>query len=215
MRLVCMSDIHSKFKQLGNIPDGDVFVYAGDWSLPGNESEMHHFAAFLMQLPHKYKVVIAGNHDWAAERLGRRETRRILTLNGSNTSVRYLEHESCIINDVFFFGSPFTPNFGDWAYMLPFGSLKRKWDQIPDETNVLITHGPPFGIGDISLYGMQNAGCPYLSDKTSSLPNLKVHVYGHIHFSYGLSERNGVRYVNASTCTEKYEPTNPAFVVDI
>jgi Icc-related predicted phosphoesterase len=144
------------------------------------------------------------------------ETKRILTIDGSNMSVKYLDHDSCTIHGVSFFGSPYTPDFGGWAYMIPDEELKRKWDQIPEETNVLITHGPPFGIGDFSSYKMENAGCRHLATRVNNLPNLKAHIYGHIHHAYGVTERNKVIYANVSTCSNRYDgDINPAVVLDI
>lgn len=63
MRLVCISDTHglqNNFK----IPDGDVLIHAGDFCNTGIERDVHEFAKWLDRLPHRWKAVIAGNHDW-------------------------------------------------------------------------------------------------------------------------------------------------------
>jgi Icc-related predicted phosphoesterase len=201
--------------EIKEVPYGDVFVFAGDYSLPGREIEMHAFASWVAHLPHKYKVIISGNHDRAAEFLGKRKTEEILTTNNAYNNIFYLENSTCCIEGINFYGSPNTPELGNWAFMRPRSEIGRIWYGIPDDTNVLITHGPPRGICDASGYKLEKAGCEALRCATANLSSLKVHIFGHIHHAYGSTIKNNVLYANVSTANEDYEMVNPAVVIDV
>lgn len=94
--------------------------------------------------------------------------------------------------------------------------LHDRWMQIPEDTDVLITHGPPQGIGDEVTLGSecQNVGCVDLLHRIDQL-SLNAHIFGHIHEGYGDYQRGKTRLINASTCTARYEPTNPPIVLDL
>ena len=103
----------------------------------------------------------------------------------------------------------------DWAFMLDRGKpLRDAWGLIPDNTDVLITHGPPQGVGDTSCIGGSNVGCRDLLDRIDEL-RLKAHIFGHIHEGYGSYQRDDTTLINASTCTERYEPTNPPVIFEL
>lgn len=216
MKLVCISDTHNRSNNV-HIPDGDVLVHSGDFTMSGGVKEFIFFAGGLKKLPHENIVVIAGNHDWLAES---DPSLAKSIIEGSRPGVKYLHDESVEINGVNFYGSPYTPEFFNWAFNLPRGNyLKDKWDQIPDSTDVLITHGPPHMIGDMvarenSLI-VDNAGCVDLARRIRNLPNIKCHVYGHIHEEYGLRTINGVKYANASILNDKYEPVNAPIIIEL
>ena len=116
-------------------------------------------------------------------------------------------------------GSPWQPNFYDWAFNLPRlgDEIKSKWDMIPDDTDILITHGPPQEIRDfVSNWrqGDMNVGCELLRYRIDQIKPL-LHVFGHIHGAYGGALINETLFINASTCTERYEPSNKPIVVDL
>lgn len=103
----------------------------------------------------------------------------------------------------------------NWAFMLDRGqALREVWAQIPENTDVLITHGPPLGFGDATYIGSRNVGCADLLERIDDL-RLRVHVFGHIHEGYGVYKRRSTALVNASTCTEWYEPTNPPVLFEL
>lgn len=210
MKLVCISDTHSLHRQIPEIPDGDVLIHAGDCLGQGTLENIQEFNEWLGSLPHEHKIVIAGNHDWAFQ-----ETPELA--RAALTNAIYLEDSGVEIRDVRFWGSPWTPTFMDWAFMLDRGNpLYQKWKLIPDNTDVLITHGPPHGIGDEVNLGFktQNAGCIHLSDRVAQL-SPKVHVFGHIHEGYGQYQRGNTRIVNASTCDSRYQPINPPIMLEL
>lgn len=211
MRLVCFSDTHKLHQQV-LIPNGDILIYAGDMCGRGSEKSACKFITWLSNKPHKHKVIIAGNHDRCFELPN---TKQILKQVAKENNVIYLEHEPVIINGLNFFGSPYQPEFCNWAFNVPRGErLERLWSQIPDNTDILITHGPPYGILDLVMSGV-HVGCSDLRTRINNLPNLKVNIFGHIHFSYGKEIHNDVTYVNASICTEAYEPLNQPWIIDI
>lgn len=94
--------------------------------------------------------------------------------------------------------------------------LHRKWQLIPDSTDVLITYGPPKGIGDEANLGFKchNVGCIDLLARIHQL-SLKAHIFGHIHEGYGEVQRGQTKLINASTCTARYEPRNAPVVIEI
>jgi len=105
----------------------------------------------------------------------------------------------------------------DWAFMLERGQqLHQIWRLIPDNTDVLITHGPPKGIGDEANLGFkcQNVGCIDLLDRTQQL-SLRAHIFGHIHEGYGEYQQGQTTLINASTCTARYEPRNAPIVIEV
>jgi hypothetical protein len=107
-------------------------------------------------------------------------------------------------------GSPYTPEFLNWAFMYPRGSsANRYWDQIPHGLDVLITHGPPFGILDQTAPGEQHLGCEELL-KAVEEKKPRVHLFGYIHGGAGLFENEATRFVNAAYLNERYKPLAPA-----
>ena len=143
MKIVCISDSHGKHKKIKNIPSGDVLIHAGDMTSEGEIETIGSFNKWLGELPHRHKIVIAGNHDWSFDNGQRFLAREMIT------NATYLEDSEITIDGVKFYGSPWTPEYGEWAFNIPRGeALASKWSMIPDDVNVLITHGPPKKILD-------------------------------------------------------------------
>ena len=215
MRIVAISDTHERHKDLV-LPEGDVLVHAGDLTWVGDMGALELVAEWLERQAFRHILCIAGNHDWCFARpADRARARRILLEHG----VTYLEDEATTIDGVKFYGSPWQPEFNNWAFNLPRRgyAIRAAWDAIPDDTNVLVTHGPPNGLGDLVPRG-EFTGCEHLLARVMRLKNLKAHIYGHIHCGYGVYSyvaRPGVQFVNASTCTEAHLPLNPAIVIDV
>lgn len=231
MRIVAISDTHGMHHRMFHpIPDGDVLIHCGDMTGHGSLPEVSAVARWLGDQPHKHKIAIAGNHDGACE-----SDAGVVSMFFRECGVLYLCDNAVELDGVKFWGAPWTPNFCDWYFMPKRNSpeLKAKWDLIPDDTQVLITHGPPHGILDayvepryIERAGAEHVGCELLRLRVAQLPILRIHVFGHIHEGYG-SERarfgsrqqSGdaglVTFVNAATCNRDYRPVNPPQVVDL
>ncbi len=210
MKLVCISDTHSMHRRIPEIPEGDVLIHSGDCLGAGTLDNLEDLNDWLGTLPHRHKIIIAGNHDWVFQEAPDL-ARDVLT------NATYLEDSGVEIEGLRFWGSPWTPTFMDWAFMLDRGeALHEKWELIPDNTDVLITHGPPKGFGDGASLGFQcqNVGCDQLLDRIQQLA-LKAHIFGHIHEGYGEYSLGKTRLINASTCTVRYQPDNAPVVLEV
>lgn len=210
-RLVCISDTHNLHRNIV-VPDGDVLIHAGDATVRGTESEVEDFLRWFSRLPHQHKIFVAGNHDWLYE-----DNNRFARLLTASFNIEYLQDSSIEIKNLKIYGSPWQPRFFDWAFNLNRGAeLAEKWRLIPDDTDVLITHGPPHGILDEVPRSIwtENTGCEELRARVKKICP-KLHVFGHIHCGYGQIESSGVKFVNASICDEEYHPTNVPVVVDL
>jgi len=206
VRIVCLSDTHSRHGDVV-VPDGDVLVHAGDFTKRGSEREVASFDAWLGTLPHRHKLVVAGNHDFLFESAP--QVARTLLAHAA-----YLEDSGCEIDGLRFWGSPWQPRFFDWAFNLERGEpLRRKWERISDLVDVLITHTPPHGILD-RVWSGQEVGCEELTAAVARL-RPRLHVFGHIHEAHGVRETPATRYVNACICDLAYEPAQPPIVIDL
>lgn len=218
MRIVCISDTHGTFPEL---PDGDILVHTGDFSggrfpIASIAAHGNWFADLLETKSYKRVLVVAGNHDVPFEREPS-VARASLEVDGRIT---YLQDSGVEIDGVRFWGSPWQPEFFDWAFNLPRGEkLREKWDLIPDDTDVLLTHGPPHGILDL---------CPSMKDSTKNVhvgcQELRgrvdqvrpaLHVFGHIHEGAGVYRGAETLYVNAARMTGSYTPANPIRTIDL
>jgi Icc-related predicted phosphoesterase len=189
--LVVMADTHLYHAGLV-VPDGDVLIHAGDLCRIGSLEELGAACEFIDSLPHRHKIIVAGNHDRAFEDQPAAARKLVEKLT-------YLEDKSCVIEGVNFYGSPWTPEFNEWAFNLPRGeALAEKWALIPEQTDVLITHGPPFGIGDNSGFVPGREGCEALLQRVRQV-RPKVHVFGHIHQNPGCWQIGPTMFVNATT----------------
>jgi len=207
VRLVAVSDTHGHLPAHA-VPDGDVLIHAGDLTRMGTLEQIAAAGAWLRSLPHRDKIVIAGNHDFAFER----EPAAALAAFGEGFT--YLLDAGVTIAGVRFWGSPWQPQFFDWAFNLDRGApLAEKWALVPGDTDVLITHGPPQGILDRTAGG-DAAGCADLLARVAAV-RPRAHVFGHIHEAAGVVERDGTTFVNASICDLRYRPVNPPRVLDL
>ncbi|GFS02309.1 metallophosphoesterase domain-containing protein 1 [Elysia marginata] len=298
IRFVFLSDTHSQVEKLtGFVPPGDVVVHAGDFTQIGLPGAIQKFDTFLGSLPHKRKVVIAGNHDLTLD-LDMVKNRRdhlhdkfqiseskfekaleelqVATSRELLKSCIYLLDSSVTVCGIKIHGSPWRctnykaetdatkqalkmvnnkisktskvvilsdarqPFFGDWGFNLPRGeACLEKWDKIPDDTDILITHGPPLGgnvrtfessclillypewsnlsrgqgHGDACFDG-QRAGCVELLTTIQTRVKPRYHLFGHIHEGYGITTDGHTTFINGSNCTLRYKPQNPPIVFD-
>ena len=189
MLFVAISDTHGYHDRL-EVPDGDVLIHGGDLTKHGRLEDVEAFDRWLAGLPHRHKIVIAGNHDFCFQHRPR-EARALLR------HAIYLEDRAVEVEGVKFYGSPWQPEFFDWAFNLPRGpALAAVWAKIPDDTQVLITHGPPLGIGDLTHRG-PHVGCEDLLRRVRQV-RPRLHVFGHIHEAAGRYDVDGTTFVNAS-----------------
>ena len=235
MRIVCISDTHSLHHVMRHpLPKGDVLVHAGDLSNKGGQRDVTDFIDWYQNLKGwDAKIFIAGNHDHCFERINLPHHKKdyewldhLMSVdNLSQSDVTYLQDDQFLIESpefsrpIKFYGTPWQPWFYDWAFNLPRlgDELKAKWAFIPEDTDILITHGPPNGYGDLVNNWRQpntNVGCELLLNRILDIKPL-VNVFGHIHEGYGIEYGKDTLFVNAAICNAGYEPINKPIVVDL
>lgn len=200
MRIVAVADTHLFHDELV-IPDGDVFVHAGDLCRAGDLDELAEAVAWIAALPHRHKVIVAGNHDGAFASTPA-EARALVA------PFTYLEDSETTLDGVRFYGSPWQPEYNDWAFNLPRGEpLARVWARIPAGVDVLVTHGPPAGIGDLAGEGLPGrAGCADLRRRVAEVAP-RLHLFGHIHQDGGFWRDGRTAFANVTTWECERAPT--------
>lgn len=207
MKFVVISDTHGLHREV-KLPKGDVLLHAGDITHRGKEEEVIDFLKWFSQLNFQHKIFIGGNHDFFLEK-NRRSFGKMVP-----QGVTYLNDSGIEINGLKIWGSPVIPWFYNWAFNVPRGqSIKKHWDRIPEDTKVLITHGPPHGILDQVITG-RHIGCKDLELIVSRIKP-KVHLFGHIHESYGTINSSSTKYINASLMNENYQLVNKPLVFEM
>lgn len=215
MRIVCISDTHlfherPAFKTQIIIPDGDLLIHAGDGTFEGKPFEVKLWIAWMESLPHPKKVMIAGNHDWLFQK------NPTFARSMIPDSIIYLEDNMKEVAGFKIYGAPWTPFFLNWAFNLERGHrIREKWNKIPRDTDILVTHGPPMGILDQVPNG-EHVGCKDLNDIIKRIKP-KLHVFGHIHHGGpNLVKTGSTTFVNAAVLGEDYHPNiSPVVVVDL
>lgn len=205
MKLVLLSDTHGKHHKV-KVPDGDVLVHAGDCLSDGYDfRELKDFAKWFHAQPHRHKILIAGNRDWLFEKQPHLAKEIFAGVHYLCDSGVLLKDIAGAYEDKYFWGSPYQPEFFNWAFNVPRGAeLKKHWDLTPRSTNVLITHGPPRGILDTVKAGREHLGDDDLLTAVRRV-SPAVHVFGHIHGGAGVLSGWPTTFVNASVVNEAYQ----------
>lgn len=204
MRIVCVSDTHEQEPEL---PLGDILIHAGDLTLDGSLRSTGLALKWLRQQPHKHKIFVGGNHDLALSQLP-----ALFNMEG----LIYLNDDWTEVNGLLIGGSPVSR-----FYQEPFSAFTKKgdeltehWNRIDSAFDILITHGPPYGIRDKEFAGGHQLGdVPLFTAVMRMKP--KFHIFGHIHGGYGVTDMNGTRFINAAHLDAAYKPTNPPIVIDL
>lgn len=208
MEITFISDTHwciAEEAQRQEITDlltgGPILVHAGDVSGRGSEREIRLFLEWFSKLPYAHKIMIAGNHDFFFEVASKDRVNEVLA---EYPEITYLNDSGVTIEGIKFWGSPVTPYFHNWAFNRFQKEIAEHWDLIPNDIDVLITHGPPYGILDKVYHDKQNVGCLILKNKVKEVKP-QVHVFGHIHEAMGVHEEDGTTYINASVVDLRYK----------
>ena len=206
-----MSDTHSKISSSNfKLPNADILIHAGDFTMHGSLKEIDEFNKFISSFNNiKCKIVIAGNHE-----LDLYNKNRDLALSLLKDCI-YLEDDSVKVLGLNIYGSPYQPYHCGNAFQLERGEdLLKKWNKIPSDTDILITHGPPLGYGDI-YQNFRHAGCVDLLNTIRNRVKPKYHIFGHIHQDYGVWQDGYTTFVNASICDRRYKPLRKPILFDV
>ncbi|KGE16217.1 metallophosphatase domain-containing protein [Sphingobacterium deserti] len=208
IKVVAISDTHGCHRLL-KLPKGDIIIHAGDISQSGGQAEVLDFLDWFAKLNFKHKIFIAGNHDFLFE-----NAHPDVILNMIPKGVTYLNDAEVEVEGFKIWGSPITPWFNNWAFNRDRGDdIKKHWDLIPLDTDILITHGPPLGILDETVYG-QRTGCEDLLERIETVKP-KYHIFGHIHEDYGSFTKGEITFINASVLDNWYDLRNKPVEISV
>ncbi|CAJ0939535.1 unnamed protein product, partial [Mesorhabditis belari] len=219
LKFVVISDTHDQLGEMMEkipIPDGDVLIHCGDMTNRGEKEKLEALNEQFGQLPHKHKVVVAGNHDlgfddtedWSKRHYkypndGTREGYKLLT------NVTWLHDKAHEIEGIKIYGSSWHPLRGYPFYVDRGEKMAAKWMKMPDEVDILITHAPPLGYLD--TFGTERWG-DYDLLQAIEKRNPKFHVFGHVHESYGSATNNRTTFINAAACLKSNTLSNKPIV---
>jgi Icc-related predicted phosphoesterase len=218
MKITFISDTHNKHKQVtSSLPGGDLLIHAGDISSMGYKHEIQEFCKWFNSLEnYTVKTFIAGNHDFGFEK----EPEMAKEVVNFYKDIVYLQDSFLgygvdTENYVKIYGSPWQPEFHNWAFNLSKGGLEleQKWNNIPEDTDILVTHGPVLGYLDKIIGQYINLGCELLAKRIKTIKP-KIHVCGHIHSGYGYVFDGDTHYINASVLDEQYQYTQKPLTVE-
>ena len=221
MKLAIISDTHGMHEQV-ELPDADVLIHCGDFTARDTRQELEQFARWHGSHSHEHKLILCGNHD--SSDISYESYKEIFSEYG----VTYMQDETVEIDGTRIYAMPWTPTFYNWYWMKDRGPKMREMtDKIPLDTNVLITHGPQFGVMDETEEGL-NVGCEQLRRRMIMLSELQVHCFGHIHEAYGRElvvnefnlmeshvDHGGYESINASIVNRQYKPVNKPVVAEL
>lgn len=226
MKVCAISDTHNRHSKIV-IPECDLLIHCGDATFQGTPSELKNFAEWLNEQEAGHIVIIPGNHERGWEN---NYEAGCDIIREACPAVHILNDNEVHIEGLTIWGSPVTPFFHSWAWnrarserLEPWHGpyIKKHWDLIPENIDILVTHGPPYGILDEVKYVDQFSydppkfvGCEDLLTRVKEVKP-RFHFFGHIHGGYGEHHADGTSFYNASTCDEMYAPVNKPIEVTI
>ena len=189
LTIVCIADTHELHREI-DVPNGDILIHAGDFTMfSKNAAAILDFNEWLGELPHAEKLVVPGNHEFFLEA---DQSRRSVVSNAT-----ILIDEGIKVMGLRIWGSPVTPLLGGAFGLSSPVDRARLYAKIPNDVDILVTHGPPYGILDSTPVSAHPGGCPELLKAVSRL-HPKLHVFGHIHGAHGVNNCEETLFVNAA-----------------
>lgn len=236
IRIAFISDTHGMHEKMKHqIPECDILIHSGDYTNRGERHHVQKFYEWLQSLDQcTYKVFIEGNHDihsdpkfdwetkaseWFIDKLKDNQINDLeYDLKFEDSTVFRLNNNSINLYGLNIWGSPITPDFypEGWAHNRTRGSIiKQVWDEIPKDTDIVVTHGPVYSKLDYVPYrGGEFVGCADLDYRLQEVKPL-IHACGHIHCGYGVEETIDTIYVNGAVCDESYNPSNEPHLITL
>lgn len=197
MKILHLSDTHGCHSLLKNLPEADIIVHSGDFTMNGSEQEAIEFLNWFCDLPYLHKIFICGNHD---------DSLYGATIDGLDQNVYYLNNSGVEIEGLYFYGVPMF--MGDCIT----DCQNNNYARIPDNTDVLITHSPAYGILDFDddiHYGSKEL----LHRLTEINPHL--HLFGHIHKQHGLTSNSFTTFSNGAIMNEDYSNIGSPNIIEL
>ena len=202
IRIIAISDTHNGYNKLTQQlidlyqSENDILVHCGDMTERGSVDELNNINSWFGELPYKYKIAISGNMDGIGLDKQHIDGYKIFT------NAVYLQHQSLEIPDLGsngfkIFASPYTPEFVGGFQLYSEKESRLKWQDIPNDIDLLISHGPPYNILDSTSRGM-SIGDKVLMNEINQRIKPKAVLFGHVHASFGQTEVDGIQYVNAA-----------------
>lgn len=210
MIIDCIADLHGYYPKLKG---GDVLIVAGDLTARDTAEQWEQYFIWQGDLPYKKIIFIGGNHDNRLQNVN-------MAFYSPAHKVDYLCDSGTEFEGLKIWGSPWTTTFpGINPHCCAFTKnndmeLYEKWNLIPDDTDILITHNPSFGNFDITTRGESVGSLTLWLRILEIMP--KLHVCGHVHESYGQAVHyNKIHLVNCSHVNEQYKPVNPPIRIEL
>ncbi|CAD8056371.1 unnamed protein product [Paramecium sonneborni] len=202
LKFVCLSDTHNQHPEF--LEKGDVLIHCGDFTNRGEYWEIEQFNQWLdKQKQFKYKIIIAGNHDISFDKNCQKyiycqKAEDQINILKTKENCYYLENSSVEIEGIKIWGSPYSLVYYNGSFQTTPVESKQLWDQIKEKYDIIITHGPPYSQQDFSQSEVQvNAGDKNLFKKIIEIKP-QYHIFGHIHEGYGISNCQGITFINCS-----------------
>jgi predicted phosphohydrolase len=213
MIVAIVSDVHRRWHDIV-VPPCDLLISAGDYSNQGEPTSVVGFHEWMSHQPATHKISVQGNHELWVEHSFESASAAVKEID---PDIYFTAQQTLHISGHVIHCSAVTPYFCNWAWNVHRGvDIQKHWEIIPDNTDILVTHGPAYGILDEIVPGSgEHLGCQDLLNRVKQLKNLKLHAFGHIHGSSGEELVDGVQFVNASMCDEQYTLVNPVRVVEL
>lgn len=199
LKLLVMSDTHLQHWSI-NTEECDIAIHCGDATNLGTEVEVYNFMEWFAAIPATHHLYVPGNHDRLMERVTLREE-----VEKQFPNVEILVDRAITIEGYRFYGTPWVPYCGNWAFMLKESYQPNPFKMINRDTEILLTHGPAYEILDDVGHGY-SVGSEYLLEAIQHLYCLQYHFFGHIHESHGHKEVNGVHHYNVACCIDGLQP---------
>lgn len=217
LKVIAISDTHNRHEKI-EIPKCDILIHCGDMTSRGTRSEVLDFLAWFVEQPAGTLILTAGNHDWLIEKevVLARSFLSNFGFNELGIDRYYLQDNLITVAGLRIYGSPYSPFFHNWAFNLHRGpEIARKWAFIPDNVDILCTHGPPYGFGDQVLSG-EKVGCADLLRRIEQIEP-RFHLFGHVHEAKGIytHPKLKTKFINCSICNEHYQPINKPTILEI
>jgi len=210
IKIVAFADTHGDALKIDKLSVGDIVICAGDFSTCGKVQDTAAFAYEFGQVKAKHRICVAGNHDWLCE--GQTDMARQIF---RDNNIIYLHDEEIVLDGIKFYGTPYQLRFFDWAFNKSEEELKVIYARIPNDVDILITHNPPFGILGKNARGGECGSAALKERLDNMLKRPRLHIFGHLHESSGILEKDGTIFCNASLLDDNYIDKFDPYVIEI